>query len=120
MPIINQKIKQMSMNKRRVSNNSVSQITEKFNTNQNNAEYHCKNYHDKCHLSNKCDLHNLNNHSITNAFLQKNESLSKGKHDPTLSSTVLALQRAKRIEQNPSNSAGKQIEDKPYMRAYEF
>ena len=82
--------------------------------------HHCKNYYDKSHLSNKCDLHNLNNHPITNAFLQKNGSLSKGKHDPTLNSTVLALQRAKRIEQNPSNSAGKQIQDKPYLRAYEF
>ena len=110
----------MNMNKRRISNNSVSQITEKFNANQNNAEYHCKNYHDKYYLSNKCDLHNLNNHPITNAFLQKNGSLSKGKHDPTLSSTVLALQRAKRIEQTPSNSAGKQILGKPYTRTYEF
>ena len=102
----------MDVNKRQFSDNSISPFATKFNSKVSLQGNLKENDGDKCNSANKYDSHNLIKQSITPTFLQKNGTLSNIKHDPTLSSTVLAIQRTKINRQNPTLLPGNKSNDK--------
>ena len=110
----------MDIVKRQVLNKSIAQIANELNSKEGFHENRGKHNDDKCRLQDKYDTNDSNKHPISFEFSQENDPLSNHKHDPTLSSTVLAIRRAKKLEKNSSLLTEKLIQDKAVNRTNVF
>ena len=110
----------MDIVKRQVLDRSIVHIVKKYNSKERFQENRKKHNDEKCSLQDKYDMNDSSKDPNTSEFLQKNDPLLNHKHDPTLSSTVLAIQRAKKLEKNSSLLTEKLIQDKVVNRTNVF